>query len=193
MITKFKADFSEKDDDYDFDTEKTIPELTVIPSNETTLNKTKDNYGIIREIKTSSGMGPASVNIPGKYIVFIKFQKLILDCNNIYKKLGFVKENETASRYTDSQRDYVRKYSEATRQGLCGEVEFILIPQDPKQVYPPFGLKYKTYIPFSHSILLNSIADLFKTNNWVFNGKGYKIKPGSIKERKSKGTTSTFG
>lgn len=158
------------------------------------LNKDKVYYGTSKFVTTVKiqDIGPPVVS-QGILVVFVKFQKLILDQDKLYVKLLLFKETETPPELHLATKNYLRTFAEATREGLFIEVEFILIPAVVDKIYPPFGNSYKTVVPVPITFTLVNLANVLIANKFMFDGNQYNVKPGSIKQKKSKKTTNTFG
>lgn len=151
----------------------------------------KNWYGLEQTILLASDADLGHKDVRGTRMAFTKFSKLIMDCDDLYKKLGFVKENEVEPKYQNTTPVYFRSYTEAARQGLVLEIEFILQAKTDR-VWAPFGRTYKTTVPISTRLPLINIGLMLKTNIFKFGTTEYELKLGSVKEKKAKKTTPTF-
>lgn len=151
----------------------------------------KNWYGLEQTVLLVSDIAVGHEDVRGTRMAFTKFNKLIMDQDDLYKKLGFVKEIEVDAKFANTTPVYFKSYREAARQGLVLEIEFILKSKTDR-VWAPFGRSYKTTVPFSTRLPLINIGLILKTNIFKFGNTEYELKLGSVKEKKAKKTTPTF-
>ena len=125
-----------------------------------------------------------------------RMQTLLYGAANLRKALGLYLREEVISS-TPEGLDLpamidLYSGSDISRIEILLTFNLTLIPLDPSSVIPPFNNKYNTSISYSSTLPSQSVATSLYKESWILSGIGYKVAPGSIKDKRRKSNSPTY-
>ena len=135
------------------------------------------------------------------YIFFgIRLHKLLLEQGDLYKRLGYSNQREIWDSIPEGSNKpsflILNSQADACRLGVFREYEFELEPMEMSVSVAPFNDLYKTYLPVGAQLRPQEVIIALYGMVWTFRSgtesAGYRVRAGSIKERRSKRTAPRF-
>lgn len=145
--------------------------------------------------------GETNPTITGILYIGVRAQDLLLKNDNFYKDCGLFLQTDIDAMVAQGETEYttiiLSNTNDAERIDLIEELNFTLIPVDPAVTKSPFDSKYPTGIGYSPVLSRPAFVEKLKAKRFNFGTEAtpivYRIKPNSIKERRSKKGAPTLG
>lgn len=136
--------------------------------------------------------------LPVVYIYYcIRLIRIYYVQDDVRQVLGLIPETQVRSMNPLPNITIINRGTEAARRGYFGSVQVTFIAEDPDRTYADWGVEHKTYLVHNPDLSPIVMAGQLRLLRWRFTLNNeeyvYKIKPGSIVQRKAKRTTPRFG
>lgn len=141
--------------------------------------------------------------IDSRYLLMgIRFQRLLLDNGDLYRALGFYREEDISSFIGNVRpipsRLIFSDQSDAMRMNVVRRIDFDLIPQDDKVVSAAFGTSKGSFVHYPTTMNTNEAAGVLLDKVFDFRMDGatspidYVVDPRSIRDHRSRRTSPQF-
>lgn len=155
------------------------------------------------QLKVKSSTSPLHIGFGtsiGFIIVMVKLQKMFLENNGLWIKLGFLSSESVVGRHEEGGKPVtmltLNNQNTAGKLNILSEVQITIIPRVNSETLPPFNHGRNVILQYPSYKSLTEVAEILLDHEFIFSNEGkdyrYVVDRSSIKAHNTRKTNARY-